>query len=182
VDFGSGPRLVIGAGGFTFAVGYQSAGTNGFALSSRAASGAGYEILVGASGVAGQTALRLSDGNVQAATGNATISTTTGEVLVGVVDRSTNFSYLYDRGVLQQSASISGIGSIANTQDPFLGKRGATYITMNAYVAYFWNRALRPAEVLELYIHPYSMFQSPSPLPLLLSPNGNKTIHWVTQQ
>jgi hypothetical protein len=182
VDFGSGPRLVIGAGGFTFAVGYQSAGTNGFALSSRAASGAGYEILVGASGVAGQTALRLSDGNVQAATGNATISTTTGEVLVGVVDRSTNFSYLYDRGVLQQSASISGIGSIANTQDPFLGKRGATYITMNAYLAYFWNRALRPAEVLELYIHPYSMFQSPSPLPLLLSPNGNKTIHWVTQQ
>jgi hypothetical protein len=96
-DFGSGPKLVIGAGSFTFAVGYQSAATNALALSSRAAGGAGYEILVGASGAAG-------------------------------------------------------------------------------------NRALKPAEVLELYVHPFSMFESPAPLTSLLSPNGSRTIHRVAQQ
>lgn len=153
VDLGASASLSIGAGSFTYSIWvYRATAINSFVIGSRSASGvtAGYDLLTGIASVPGTWACRIADG-VTGVEDDSVFNLTDWQLLSCTVDRGTNLLSQYLNGRLMATTSIATLGSIANTLNPSLAKRGSTFWAGTLDEARFYSRALSNAEVMSLY-------------------------------
>lgn len=160
VDLGNSSSLEIGTGSASFGTlcFLENATTSKFPFASRTGfNSGGYDILVN-TGVAGRVAIRIGAGDINSGTYDTTVNTW--HFIVGVVNRSTDLLILYVDGVQCSTKDIANIPAVVdgapeaefvqNTQNPNIGKRGATFFNQKAQHVFFVNRGLTSNEILNI--------------------------------
>ena len=118
--------LDFGSSSFTYSFWFKGSGLNQLVFNKRASSSTGYEALVGSGGVAGQVICRIGSG-ASVVSGSAWTGTNDGawHFLTCVVDRNSSNLLTFGDGILKDSTSLSGLGTVSTSNPLEFGARNA---------------------------------------------------------
>ena len=157
VNMGNQSTLDFTTGSFSYTSWFKSSAINTFTIAKvLSLNASGYDMLIGAGGVAGNIRCRVHSGNDIRFTVDW-VGTNDGKWHQAdcVVDRVAHTLSLYGDGILQGTpVSISGLGSVSTIADFQIAARsGATFYAGNVDDVRIYNRALSAADVSMLYLY-----------------------------
>lgn len=177
VDLGG--KYNPGSNPFTILIWLQTSHVNSLAISTCSVAGQqGYEFLIGSGGVAGTNVFRitgsLSTGGFTAATG---LNDNKYHQYVGTY-WNTEGSWYVDGKLISDNATNPG--TINNSQNLKIARRGSTYCQENVSLVSYYNRVLSPQEIQQLYIEPYCFINPPTPWTVWGAISGGVTTYIKT--
>lgn len=152
IDLGTSALMAFATSDFTFGTicFLKNSTTVKMPIATRSGINDGYEIRINDS-VAGRCVINVDgSGSGAASGGNFNTTVDTFHFLAGVVNRTTATVRTFGDGLFRGSSSISSIGNITNSQNPFLAKRGVTFFDERSQHSFIVARALSETELARL--------------------------------
>jgi len=155
----------------TFGVIAQSSQADSFFISSRSSTGtAGFELACGLGATPGAMGARSQSSGSILPTG--TITGFNDGQFHHFTGRFTGPTLSFFADGRKATDATGATGSITSSQNLFIGKRGATFLTGGVALVYVFYRVLTDSEIFQLHQNPWSLFPPRKPQIYVNAPSG----------